>query len=90
MNRKKLELTFIWWNKLEPLQWNAQTHKRKHNETLTKYKPYGKNIWHRMYMYVEHERSKPEHVSRYQAYMCTKHECSKLEYEMNLTVIDKA
>ena len=41
-------------------------------------------------MYVEHERSKLEHVSRYQAYMYAKHECSKLEYERNLTVIDKA
>ena len=41
-------------------------------------------------MFVEHERLKPEYVSRYQVYMYAKHECSKLDYERNLTVIDKA
>ena len=37
-------------------------------------------------MHVEHERSKLEHVSRYQAYMYTKHERTKLN-ESNLKMI---
>ena len=37
-------------------------------------------------MIVEHERSKPEYVSRYQTCMYTKHEGTQL-YESNLKLI---